>query len=183
MSPEFPNFPETRFPWEGVANAIQGGSRGIVFDRTHPDGSYRTAFVEVSGDGIGFIRAEGSSIEKAEAKAWEYAQRILACSRHDYDPRGYTNGIGRCKHCNHVSRHAFTAEQLGLTCHVCDKPTYGKTASGKTMCILHHPGRVHYVFMRQLESALEESPGSLFQDDDSLEEEWFQAMRRFTTAQ
>lgn len=89
---------ETTFPWpEDVY--IQGGERGVVI---RPDGSYRTAFVEVSPPGT-FLRGEGETIAEAEAVAWEKYQRFLYCtdggSHGPFEPRHYTNGAGFCTKC------------------------------------------------------------------------------------
>lgn len=106
------------------ATLVQGGSRGVVFS---PTGNYRTAFVEVFGDKLAFVRGEGKTLDEAAEAAWTKVQSILNCPGHDYEPRGYTNGIGFCKHCRHQGRvGTFTPEDLGQFCSECGTPTYSK---------------------------------------------------------
>lgn len=101
----------------------QGGSRGVVFS---PKGNYRTAFVEVFGDEIGFIRGEGNTLQEAADSAWEKANAAFSCKEHEYEPRGYMNGAGFCIHCNRFESGVFTAEELGQFCSECGVPTYGR---------------------------------------------------------
>ncbi|KQO98779.1 hypothetical protein ASF30_12005 [Leifsonia sp. Leaf264] len=114
---------------------VQGGGHGIVFRR---DGgsAYNTAFVEAFPEGT-FIRGEGATIEEAEDAAWAKYQQYVSCPTHEWEPRGYVNGAGFCKHCNQFGSKVFTPEQLGLHCHVCGIPTYWSSAGGKFFCPDH----------------------------------------------
>src|SRR5690606_15532594 len=61
--------------------------------------------------------------------AWKKVQSILNCPGHEYEPRGYTNGIGFCKHCGHQGEAGtFTPQDLGQFCSECGTPTYSKIA-------------------------------------------------------
>lgn len=124
---------------------VQGGTAGIVFRK---DGTtYRTAFVECSVPGT-FIRGEGSTLAEADAAAWSKLQAYLDCAYHDWEPRGYRNGGGFCKHCGQFGSGVFTAEQLGLHCTICQAATFhtlrGK-ASGETRCQEHDPGWEYFL--------------------------------------
>lgn len=100
---------------------IQGGEKGIVFSKK---GNYRTAFVEYFPDeNPTMIRGEGPTIEEADADLWEKFIRQESCPAHEYEPRGYTNGAGFCKHCKRFSSKQFTAEELGQFCRECGVPT------------------------------------------------------------
>lgn len=99
---------------EGIL--IQGGSHGIVGVRsTHT--TYTTAFVEAFPDT--FIRGEGETISEAEDDAWKKYQKQLSCEGHEYEARGYTNGLGFCKKCNRSQSRVFSGEQLGQFCFIC----------------------------------------------------------------
>lgn len=138
----------TQCPWNGLIDGIQGGSDGIVFGR-EPGSSYRTAFVEVWGDIAGFVRGEGKDIAAAERSAWDKVQRIISCLKHEYEPRGYTNGAGFCKHCNHFAIKCFSAEDLGLLCYVCQTPSFDTCKHG-SVCDEHHPGREYTPLIKEL---------------------------------
>ncbi len=47
-----------------------------------------------------FIRGTGKSIDEAEESAWKKWGKILACEKHEFHRKGYTNGAGFCKHCD-----------------------------------------------------------------------------------
>lgn len=127
---------EAAHPWpEGTF--VQGGAQGVVFRSVERGGNYRTAFVEVVPDGGGFIRGEGATIPEAETAAWEKFQRRIACPGHEFEPRGYKNGAGFCKHCNAFSGKVFTPEDLGLSCKVCGVPTYWSRVGDDFFCPTH----------------------------------------------
>lgn len=133
-----------RHPWP-EAVFLQGGADGIVVG---PSGSYRTAFVEVSADELGFVRGEGKTLEDAEDDCWAKAQRIWSCAGpagHAWEARGYSNGGGVCKHCGAFGAKAFTPEQLGLFCAICSVPTYWHEEEGKFYCQEHVPHHEHGV--------------------------------------
>jgi hypothetical protein len=70
--------------------------------------SYITAFFEAfPRDPDTFIRGEGASIEAAERDAWESFQKYAACSGHEPERRGYTNGAGFCKNCDMFMNKVF----------------------------------------------------------------------------
>ena len=105
---------EAIHPWpEGTF--LQGGTKGLVISS---DGNYRTAFVEVGADNS-FFRGEGATLEEAEHAAWNKYTAAQACAHHEFEPRGYRNGAGFCKHCNKFAGNVFTGEQLGQFCRVC----------------------------------------------------------------
>lgn len=120
--------PVAQHPWpEGTF--LQGGSRGIVFQRD--GGSYTTAFVEAfppeTDPASGFYRGEGENIAAAETAAWEKYQRASACPQHDWDARGYQNGAAFCRRCNKFGTKIFTGEDLGQYCQTCGiGTTWGK---------------------------------------------------------
>lgn len=63
--------------------------------------SYVTAFFEVFlDDPATFLRGEGTDREAAEIDAWEKYVKIINCQGHEFERRGYKNGLGFCKHCN-----------------------------------------------------------------------------------
>ena len=107
---------EAIMPWP-VDVFIQGGASGLVVSRSGA-APYSTAFVEVFLDDT-FIRGEGATIVEAEEIAWEKYQRGMACDGHEYEPRGYTNGLGFCRKCNRSESNAFSGEDLGQYCCVC----------------------------------------------------------------
>lgn len=122
---------------------IQGGAHGVVGVRSTGK-SYTTAFVEAFPDT--FIRGEGATITEAEDNAWKKYQRQLACSVHEYEARGYTNGLGICKKCGRSESDVFTGEQLGQFCFTCGVGTTYSCYSDKAywdanMGWVRDPGR------------------------------------------
>lgn len=121
---------------------VQGGTRGLVISRSHPDGKYFTPFFEAfPNDPKTFIRGEGKTVEEAEEDAWQKWQRYLNCPgpKHEFEPRGYTNGAGFCKHCGLFQSEIFSPEQLDLTCEVCGVWTFYARRKGKFYCQEHAP--------------------------------------------
>lgn len=83
----------------------QAGHKGIVFT---PKGNYETAFFEVFPKvPETFIRGEGPTIEVAEERAWSKYRKYLECAGHEFERKGYTNGVGFCKTCGMFSFNAF----------------------------------------------------------------------------
>jgi len=110
---------------------LQGGDKGVVFSRTPGKPSYVTAFVEAFPPeelGGGFFRGEGATAAEAETSAWEKWQLSQQCPGHEWEPRGYTNGGGFCKHCKRFGSKVFTGEELGQFCADCGVgTTYDQT--------------------------------------------------------
>lgn len=119
---------------------IQGGSRGLVLVR---DGDpYRTAFFEAFPDDT-FIRGEGATLADAEDSAWVRWERLRACPGHEYEPRGYRNGAGFCRHCGRFGSRVFTPDEVGVECAVCGVKHYPCfTHDGKHYCV-DHPQTEH----------------------------------------
>lgn len=122
---------EKQFDWGDIF--VQGGENGVVGT---PSGAYRTAFVEAfPKDPSTFIRVEGESVKEAEKSAWEQYQRILSCTVHEFERRGYKNGAGICKNCNLFKSKVFDPYEK---CVVCLKPTYNVSdVDGNWYCEEH----------------------------------------------
>jgi len=125
---------ECKFPWAEDCYC-QGGDDGIVFSKNKD--SYRTAFFEAfPRNPDTFIRGEGKTIEEAEEKAWNKFQKYNACSNHEFERKGYTNGAGFCKHCGLFKSKCFEPTTL---CSICNKPTdYGLDKLGNHFCEEHY---------------------------------------------
>ena len=123
---------DCQYEWANDCS-LQCGGRGVVFSN---QGNYRTAFFEAfPKKPDSFIRGEGKTIEEAENNAWEKYQKIMNCKIHEYERRGYTNGVGFCKHCNLQDSKAFEPEQY---CKVCSQPTnWANSKKGEWFCELH----------------------------------------------
>jgi hypothetical protein len=106
------------YPWP-EDTFLQGGTKGLVISSK---GNYRTAFVEAFADNS-FFRGEGATLEEAEQAVWDKYTAARACVHHDFEPHGYHNGAGFCKHCNKFAGNVFTGEQLGQFCGVCGAGT------------------------------------------------------------
>lgn len=67
----------------------------------NPRPYYTTAFFEAFPRSPNtFIRGEGETVAAAEEAAWRKFQKATGCPGHEFEARGYTNGLGFCKHCN-----------------------------------------------------------------------------------
>lgn len=98
---------------------VQCGDEGFVVSEKD---SYLTAYFEAfPNNPKTFIRGEGKTIEEAEKKAWETLQLYSSCPNHEFERRGYENGVGFCKHCNLFNSNAF--EPLNK-CTICEVPTH-----------------------------------------------------------
>jgi hypothetical protein len=117
---------------------VQGGHSGVVLGNATKPG-YQTAYFEAFPDV--FIRGEGKTLEEAEDACWERYLRQTSCLAHEYEPRGYTNGGGFCKHCNQFKGRVFTPEDLGLRCADCGVWTYWSRVDDEFYCELHRPFR------------------------------------------
>jgi hypothetical protein len=117
---------------------VQGGHNGVVFGNTTKPG-YQTAYFEALPDT--FIRGEGPDLASAEDDAWSKYVLLTTCPKHEYEPRGYKNGAGFCKHCNSFGSHIFTAEDLGLKCVDCGVWTNWSRVDDDFYCKLHAPVR------------------------------------------
>lgn len=110
-----------QYPWPAETQVSAG--RGVVLSK-EPGKSYSTLFMEVYPPGASFIRGEGTTAAECEDSAWKQYLSALSCPgtesmQHEFEPRGYKNGAGFCKHCNTFKSEAFTGEQLGQHCLVC----------------------------------------------------------------
>ena len=105
-----------------VGTFVQGGGHGLVLSR---DGNhYRTAFVEAMSEVAGFLRGEGETIAAAELAAWEKFTTARRCPGHEYEPRGYRNGAGFCRHCNRFEIGVFPLSEVGIPCTGCGTKDY-----------------------------------------------------------
>lgn len=114
-------------------------------------------------------------MQAAEEAAWTKFQRYLACpgpSGHEYEPRGYENGAGFCKHCGMFASDVFTAADLGLFCKVCGVPANYSKVGDDYYCQEHQLSRVERrAAMAELPpekrgSLLEEIFDALMPDDE-----------------
>ncbi|MFI9629279.1 hypothetical protein [Streptomyces sp. NPDC052042] len=111
------------WPEETVVSA----GHGVVLSHTPGKPGYATLFMEVYPPGAAFIRGEGETPEACEDSCWKQYQFALNCTPeraaenagHEWEPRGYKNGAGFCKHCGTFSSRIFTGEQLGQFCRDC----------------------------------------------------------------
>lgn len=98
---------------------VQWGDKGVVFSK---NGSYTTSFFEAfPNEPKTFIRGEGETIAIAEQDAWCKFESIINCKGHEFERRGYRNGVGVCRHCGMTSSKAFEPLE---TCVICGAPTY-----------------------------------------------------------
>lgn len=142
------------FPWPANCG-IQGGTDGIVFE----EGSvtdllvdpaealrvvagapskphYRTAFFEAflrSPDT--FIRGEGACIRTAEVSAWKQFRRIMDCSGHEWERRGYRHGQAVCKHCGMFGSRVLPTLDPCCVCGALE--SYGVDVDGRWHCKEH----------------------------------------------
>jgi hypothetical protein len=68
-----------------------------------------------------YVHTEGESLDEAEQKAWEKIVRAARCPEHEFERRGYTNGVGFCKHCGMFKSKAFEPSEH---CVICGKACY-----------------------------------------------------------
>ena len=93
---------------ETIAKAISGDTESVKATVELLKQSYNTAFFEAFPKSPStFIRGEGKTIEDAERQAFNKLTKYLACARHEFERRGYTNGAGFCKHCGLFKSKAF----------------------------------------------------------------------------
>lgn len=118
----FPLHPDKTYdsPHDYGLIQVQGGESGVVLLRE--GGSYTTAFVECFPENS-FIRGEGATVAEADDACWAKLQSFTGCE-HQWEPQGYRNGGGICKHCGQFGSKVFTPEDLGLFCTTCGVPTY-----------------------------------------------------------
>lgn len=123
---------ECKYDWKDNC-FVQCGDEGVVLDKAD---SYLTAFFEAfPKEPKTFIRGEGKTIAEAEKQAWETLEKYTSCSNHEFERRGYENGVGFCKHCNLFNSNAF--EPLNK-CTICNTPThYMKALDGNCYCREH----------------------------------------------
>jgi len=94
------------------------------------------AFFEVFSDFPStFIRGEGATVEEAEVMAWNKLVRASRCPEHEFERRGYKNGVGFCKHCGMLKSEAFEPSEK---CEICGVATYHSIdTDGKVYCETH----------------------------------------------
>ncbi|MFF2053755.1 hypothetical protein ACFVU2_19280 [Leifsonia sp. NPDC058194] len=135
---------EAKHPWP--EETVVSAGRGVVFSRNPEKPNYTTLFMEVYPPGAAFIRGEGETPEACEESCWQQYQRAIHCvdgrTSHEWEPRGYMNGAGFCKHCNTFGTRIFTGEQLGQFCHDCGVGTThnwetGPDGSSVFLCAAH----------------------------------------------
>lgn len=114
-------------PWPSSC-FVQCGAKGVVLSAA---GNYQTAFFEAFPDT--FIRGEGSTVEEAEACAWEDYQHQLNCPGHDYVRRGNSEH-GSCRHCGRFQTNAFKPAH---SCSVCGKPHVNLDFYNAHLCLKH----------------------------------------------
>lgn len=134
-------------PWP-PETAVSAG-RGVVLRSRSGEEPYVTLFMEAYPPGASFIRGEGETPAECENAAWAKYQVALHCpatedGAHDWEPRGYVNGAGFCRHCNTFRAGCFTGEELGQFCVVCGVgTTYSNRAtddgSREFFCEEHSP--------------------------------------------
>jgi hypothetical protein len=112
---------------------VQGGRKGVVLGKN----PYQTAYFEAFPDT--FIRGEGDTLEDAEDACWAKYKQRLACPKHEWETRGFTNGAGFCKHCGTFQSKVFTGEDLGQYCEDCSAPTTWSRVGEWWFCELHAP--------------------------------------------
>ncbi|MFB7919526.1 hypothetical protein [Streptomyces sp. NPDC056061] len=117
-----------QYPWPDETGVSAGA--GVVFRRDPKPGeaaSYTTLFMEVYPPGAAFIRGEGTTPQECEDNAWTQYQLALNCTNgsscHDWEARGYRNGVGFCSRCDTFGSRVFSGEQLGQFCRVCNVGT------------------------------------------------------------
>lgn len=112
---------------------VQCGDLGVVISKK---GNYETSFFEAFPKAPDtFIRGEGKNIEEAEENAWKQLQRFKNCNNHEFERRGYTNGVGFCKHCGLFKSKIF---EPTTKCKVCDVPTaYTQDINDDWYCEIH----------------------------------------------
>jgi hypothetical protein len=105
-------------PWFET-HTVQWGDMGVVIGSK---GTYRTAFFEVfSTIDPRFVRGEGSTVEEAEADAWQKTVKFCKCQNHEFERGTYRNGAGLCKHCGMFKSGVFPPS---THCTICGIPTY-----------------------------------------------------------
>lgn len=87
--------------------------------------SQSKAFFEVSPKDSMYIRGDADTLIKAETKAWNIFEAQNKCELdhgdpNSFDKKGYRNGLGFCKACNHLKM-AFEPSEI---CCKCGKNTY-----------------------------------------------------------
>lgn len=62
-----------------------------------------------------YIRGHGVTWERAEEHAWRQYQKMVACTGHVFDDRGFDSGAGWCVHCDMFSPNAFEPKRTPCT--------------------------------------------------------------------
>jgi hypothetical protein len=83
-----------------------------------------------------FFTRDGDNFADAEDKAYEHLGRIRACPHHEFERRGFRNGVGFCLHCDLCSPHALEPLE---SCALCGCTTYFAQRGKKSYCESHAP--------------------------------------------
>ncbi len=88
-----------------------------------------------SQDPDSYFTGWGDNFKEAEEKGWKKFQGYKNCDAHDFERRGYTNGVGFCKKCNLFKTNAFPP---AFNCEICGIPTnYSYDDDKKYFCQKH----------------------------------------------
>jgi hypothetical protein len=105
---------------------LQGGNASPA-----DDGTYRVFIEAFPREPSTFIRGEGATFTDAEDALWAKWSRITGCpaaaTGHDFEPRGYRNGAGICRHCSLFGSNVFDLAAIGSVCAICGVGTYWTT--------------------------------------------------------
>jgi hypothetical protein len=82
-----------------------------------------------------FIRGEGTTIKEAEASAWRKLVKAARCPKHEFERRGYKNGLGFCKHCGMSKSEAFEPAEHCVVCGIACY--YSRDTDGNWYCEDH----------------------------------------------
>jgi len=131
-TPQHPWDSDTYVQWGGNGMVVKSLKKTLEYgDLSEGNILYRTAFFEAfPRDPKTFIRGQGKTVQEAEQDAYNKLLKYKACSGHEFEKRGYENGLGFCKHCNLSKSGAFAPWE---TCVDCNKLTYAERLSDNSI--------------------------------------------------